>query len=131
MKSNRSWPLLTKVDENLDHTYVINFKTDVSKNLKVKISGDNSRILFTNMGETFLVKIKDDQQVHRFLDHLNQKIVRFIYEDPMDGFFLVSCDDYDTNFLLQHATDTSYKVEIDKRIEPGNLIIYDLRSNMK
>jgi len=125
MKSNRSWPLLTKVDENLDHTYVINFKTDVSKNLKVKISGDNSRILFTNMGETFLVKIKDDQQVHRFLDHLNQKIVRFIYEDPMDGFFLVSCDDYDTNFLLQHATGTSYKVEIDKRIEPGNLIIYD------
>ena len=83
------------------------------------------------MGETFLVKIKDDQQVHRFLDHLNRKIVRFVYEDPMDGFYCLSCDDYDTQVLLQNATDTSYKINIDKRIEPGNLTIYDVRSNMK
>lgn len=43
--------------EKDDDFYIINFKTEPTENLSVKISQDNSQILFTNRGETFLIKI--------------------------------------------------------------------------
>lgn len=52
--------------------------------------------------------------------------VKYVVEDDQNGFYCITCDEYDDKINFRHASDKNFNVQFKKKIVPGNLVIFDV-----
>lgn len=63
------------------------------------------------------------------MPHIKDRIVRKIYADKYDNFFMVVSKEYDQNLTILHSESELFSVRFKRNIEPDSLQVFDI--NMK
>lgn len=117
---------------------IINFKNNPT-HLKVKISRDFKKILFTDDKEKFILKRSGQFYQQTELKLLNDKIVMFVKEEIQQpgehaeagGFYVLCCNKFDDKISLIKISlplgeDRRFDVEFKRRVEPGIVQVFDM-----
>lgn len=64
--------------------------------------------------------------MQRKLRSIDEKIVRFIKEDTNNGFYIVSCNEYDQYLSITHTNHPELNLNIKMEIEPEMIQVLDV-----
>lgn len=122
-KNGEQWPKL-KIK--------LQYKSDLTENLILRISENLKTILFANGSESFILEEINGKYYQRNLLKVPRRIIRYVEEDSSSSgaFFVLYSKEYDSHLHIMHTRKPDLNFKFKRYTEPRTLTIFDVRMGL-